>query len=198
MERLGGVPAYRILAHFAPGTATEQDALSLLEAANKRVCELVDGMLVEKVMATHESVIAGLMFGQILNFVRKHKLGKVLPGDGGLRLLPGLVRFPDVSFISGKRIPHGIPRTGFAAIAPNLAVEVISKGNTKGEMQRKLRDYFLAGVEVVWYVYPKTGTAMVYQALGRKKRIGKKGSLDGGDVLPGFKLSLRELFAEAE
>jgi len=84
-----------------------------------------------------------------------------------------------------------------AVLVPDLAVEVISKRNTPGEMRRKLRDYFLSGVRLVWLIYPKTQTAEVYRAPDRKKRVGKTGSLDGEDVLPGFRLPLSELFARA-
>ena len=79
----------------------------------------------------------------------------------------------------------------------DLAVEVLSRGNTPKEMRRKLGEYFEAGVRLVWFVYPKTQTAEVYTSPTEMRRIGKSQSLDGGDVLPGFKLPLRKLFARA-
>jgi Uma2 family endonuclease len=198
LDRLGNIPVRRILMHPAPGTATEEDALRFLDAANKRLVELVDGALVEKPMGSRESLLGGYVHADMTVFVRKHRLGHVLPGDGALRIMAGLIRAPDASFIGWERMPNGFPKERIAELVPHLAVEVISEGNTKGEMKRKLKDYFLAGVQVVWFIYPKTQTAEVYTGPDQKKRIGKNGSLDGGDVLPGFSLSLPELFAAAD
>lgn len=76
---------------------------------------------------------------------------------------------------------------------PNLAIEVISKGNTKEEMEQKLKDYFKAGVELVWYIYPKKACAEVYTSPTAKTVVDKDGSLDGGRVLPGFHLPLKKV-----
>jgi Uma2 family endonuclease len=79
-----------------------------------------------------------------------------------------------------------------------MAVEVLSEGNTVGEMRRKLRDYFQAGVRLVWYIDPATRTAEVYTAPEQRHVVTEQGILDGGDVLPGFRLPLGELFSRAE
>jgi Uma2 family endonuclease len=79
-----------------------------------------------------------------------------------------------------------------------LAIEVLSKSNTKAEMERKLREYFRAGVQLVWLIDPKTRTAQVYTSPTSMKRIGKDQVLDGGEVVPGFKLSLQKLFARTK
>ncbi len=71
---------------------------------------------------------------------------------------------------------------------------MISKGNTKKEMERKLRDYFVSGLRLVWLIYPKTQTAEAYTAPDDMRRVGKNQSLGGGGVMPGFRLSLKELF----
>lgn len=198
LKRLGNVPSKRILMHPAPGTATEKDALAYHEAGRKRLVELVDGVLVEKTMGTRESLLAGVLLVHLYTFVRKRRLGKVLPADGALRVMPQMVRIPDVCFISWDRIPDGIPKKGFARVAPNLAVEVLSEGNTKGEMQRKLKDYFIAGVTVVWFIYPKTETADIYLAPDRVTKVATSGVLVAEEILPGFELSLADLFAEAD
>ncbi len=197
LERLGNVPPDRIRTRPAPGTATEQDVIDALEADRKRLCELVDGVLVEKAMGTKESLVAVVIAHRLWSFLEQHDLGLVIGADGPLRLLPGLVRFPDVSFISWGRLPEGLPDEAIAGVVPDLAVEVLSSSNTKGEIQRKLRDYFLSGVQLVWILNPKTETAEVYTRPDRKRRVGKTGSLDGGDVVPGFLLPLQELFARA-
>jgi Uma2 family endonuclease len=196
-ERIGDVPPERIRMNPPPGTATEQDVLDALEAADKRLYELVDGVLVEKAVGTKEGLLAGLILGMIFRYLEENNIGHVLPGDGALRLMKGLIRYPDVAFIRWERMPDGFPEEPIATLVPHLAVEVISQSNTPGEMKRKLKDYFFSGVELVWFVYPKTQTAEVYTAPDRKKRIGKGGTLDGGSLLPGFQLSLPDLFARA-
>ena len=115
--------------------------------------------------------------------------------DGAVRLFPGLVRIPDVAFASWARFPGGRrPKAAIPALAPDLAVEVISKGNTKAEMARKLGDYFRAGVRLVWLVEPKTRTVRVYTAADRFTVLKPGQVLDGGDVLPGFTVRVDELF----
>lgn len=77
-----------------------------------------------------------------------------------------------------------------------MAVEVLSKGNTRGEMSRKLREYFAAGVRLVWFVDSKSKSVTVYTSPTRSKIIPLDGTLDGGKVLPGFQLSVARLFAK--
>ena len=79
-----------------------------------------------------------------------------------------------------------------------MAAEILSKSNTPAEMKRKRREYFEAGVKLVWLIDPKTRTANVYTAPEEPTFIDRDGVLDGGNVLPGFKLPLAELFARAE
>ena len=81
---------------------------------------------------------------------------------------------------------------------PDLVVEILSKGNTPKEMKRKLGEYFKAGVRLVWYVDPSKRTVTVYTAVDRSTVLHEDDTLDGGDVLPGFSLSIRDWFAEAE
>ena len=83
-------------------------------------------------------------------------------------------------------------------LAPDLAVEVLSKSNTKPEMKRKLGEYFEAGVRLVWMVDPRKRTVRVHTAADQSFLIKEGESLDGGDVLPGFVLPLRELFEDDE
>ncbi len=128
-----------------------------------------------------------------------HSLGAVTAGDGLLKILPGQIRAPDVSLIRWERLPGGeSPKPPIFAVAPDLAVEILSKGNTAKEMKRKLHDYFQAGVRLVWYIKPKTRTARAYTAEHAWTDVGRKDSLSGGEVLPGFKLPLAELFARVE
>jgi Uma2 family endonuclease len=197
-EWLGEVPISRIGLVPTPGTATRQNVLDLIDHAD-RICELFDGVLVEKTMGYMESLLAGAIVELLRRFVRKRKLGIVLPPDGMLEILPGQVRIPDVCFVSWDRFPGGkLPKTPIPAVAPDLAVEVLSDSNTEGEMRRKLQDYFAAGVRLVWYVDPRTRTASVYTSPEQCTVFDENGTLTGHDVLPGFELPLRELFAEID
>jgi Uma2 family endonuclease len=185
--------------HPPPGKATEKDVIAIREGPERRLCELVDGVLVEKAMGTRESFLAAAIIGLMDPFVTREDLGIVLGADGMLRLWPGQVRIPDVSFISWERLPNEeVPEAPVAALVPDLAVEVLSRGNTKKEIDRKLRDYFKAGVRLAWVIQPKTQTAEVYTSPTKPRRAGKDQSLDGGDVLPGFTLSLKDLFARTK
>ncbi len=196
LEQLGDVPPERIRWRPLPGTATEQDVIAAWEGPERRLCELVDGVLVEKVMASQESLFAIEIARLMGNFVRERDLGVLLGEAGLLQMMPGLVRAPDVSFISWARIPgEEFGSKPIGAYVPDLAVEVISPGNTKKELQRKMRDYFVAGTRLTWLVYPKTQTALVYVSPTDFRRVPKTGSLDGGDVLPGFTLPLAAIFA---
>jgi Uma2 family endonuclease len=111
---------------------------------------------------------------------------------------PGkLLRMPDVAFASWDRFPGGeIPDEAAPEITPDLAVEVLSPGNTPGEMARKLREYFKAGVRLVWFVDPKDKTVTAYTSPTRSSVIPTSGVLDGGKVLPGFKLPVAQIFAK--
>jgi Uma2 family endonuclease len=83
-------------------------------------------------------------------------------------------------------------------MAPDLAVEILSKGNTKKEMARKLREYFGAGTRLVWYVDVKKQAVDAFTSPYDRAQLGVDDTLDGGDVVPGFRLPIRELFVENE
>lgn len=198
LEQLGDIPAGRVRLRPTPGTATERDVIAA-EARENRLCELVDGVLVEKDMAYYESRVAGLIFHFIEDYLEEHDEGIVAGADGMMRLAPGLVRIPDVSFISWKRLPNRrVPRGPFARLGPDLAVEVLSEANTEKEMQRKLREYFTAGAQLVWLVDPEARTVAVYTDPDDCTVLQERQTLTGADLLPGFTLPLRKLFARAE
>lgn len=196
LKRLGGISSRRIRLNPAPGKATERDLIRIHDSED-RLYELVDGTLVEKAMGFPSSYVASRLSRRLGTFAEdEHDLGIVAGADGTVRLLPRLVRIPDVSFVSWDRIPNReCPPEAIPDLVPNLAVEVLSEGNTSREMERKLKEYFLAGVELVWIVDPDSRTVDVYTALDERVRLTEGQTLDGGKVLPGFALPLRELFA---
>jgi Uma2 family endonuclease len=150
-------------------------------------------------MGLEEAGIEVTISTELNIFVRPRRLGIVTSSSGPFKLLGGLVRLPDVAFISWDRIPgRKRPKEPVPHLAPDLAVEVLSKPNTPAEIKRKLRDYFEAGVRLVWVVDPKKRTVRVYTSADRSVLLREGQSLDGGDVLPGFILSLQDLFAGDE
>ncbi|MEM1061786.1 MAG: Uma2 family endonuclease [Planctomycetota bacterium] len=189
--RVGPVPLNRIRMTPPPGTATEAD----ITAAERQgpLCELVDGVLVEKAVSAKSSKVALLLGALLVNFVMPRKLGFLLTSDGFVRL-PGLGswRAPDVAFYRGG--DDVLDTAAYPEIAPALAIEILSPGNTPGEMLKKTAEYFAAGTELVWIIDPQTRTATVHTAPDEATRVEPDGVLDGDDVLPGFRVTLADLF----
>ncbi len=197
LEHLGGIPPDRVRLYLTPGTATEQDVIDILEREHRR-CELIDGVAVEKPMGLYESFLAMAIGHFILSYLEEHDLGIVAGEQGLIRLLPHQVRIPDVAFYSWAQFPNReIPAESIADVHPDLAVEVLSRSNTKKEMKRKLSEYFEAGTQLVWLVDPKAHTVRVYTSPRKSKLITEDQTLDGDNLLPGFQLSLRKLFDRA-
>ena len=193
---LGDVPPERVILDPLPGTATEADLLRLCEGEPKRLCELIDGILVEKAVGYLESVIAGDLLTDINIYSRRRKLGVVSGEAGMMRILANQIRLPDVAFVTHERLaatPDA--RRPVPSMAPDLAVEVLSDTNTKKEMAQKLRDYFAGGTRLVWYVDPPTRTVAVYHKAGEPSQVlTETDALDGEDVLPGFSLPVADVF----
>jgi Uma2 family endonuclease len=194
LQQLGGISPKRVRFRPAPGTATEDDVIKIHDR-ERRLFELIDGVLVEKVMGYWESVLAIELARLLGNFVNRRKLG-TLAGEAGMLLLStGLVRIPDVSFISRARLAHHRrARAPILPLAPDLAIEVLSEGNTPREMARKVREYLDSGCRLVWLIDPRARTVAVYTSLAKPTILTEMQTLTGGDVLPGFRLPLRKLF----
>lgn len=193
---LGDIPLDRIRVHPPIGTATEDDLIKARTRAGNRLCELIDGTLVEKPVGTRESLMAGFVFGFLWDYLKGNDIGRLLGADGACKLRPGNVRVPDVSFIPWDRMPdEEEPEEKIWAVTPALAVEVLSESNTKAEIDRKLSELFSSGCKLAWVIDPRTKSAKVYTSAKRYKELDKAGTLDGGRVLPGFKLPLADLFA---
>jgi Uma2 family endonuclease len=192
-KRLGGIPLDRIWFNPAPGTATEQDVIEA-ETRESRLCELVDATLVEKAVGFEESRVTIELAHLVKSYLDQNDLGICVGADGMMRIAPGLVRIPDVAFISWDRIPgRESPQEPIPDLVPDLAVEVLSDGNTKAEMARKVREYFEAGVILVWLIDPKKRTARVFSTVEKSVLVRADQALDRGDVLPGFVLLLSDL-----
>jgi Uma2 family endonuclease len=197
LQKLGDIAPERILVQPPPGTATEHNVLVALEAPHKRICELIDGVLVEKAMGYRESMLA-IYLARVLDiFIELHDLG-VLTGEAGLiRLWPGRVRIPDLAFVGWHQFPdRKIPEDQIPSLVPDLAIEILSPSNTPGEMLLKREDYFKIGTQLVWEINPRSRTVAVFTTAKTPDAIlHEMDSLDGSSVLPGFTLALRDLFA---
>ncbi len=171
-----------------------------IEAEPDGLYEVVDGQVVEKPeMGAFEMEIAGSLFLALENHARSHRLGKAQ-----IEMLflidptHALKRRPDVSFISIARWPiqTPAPQTSAWDVVPDLAVEVVSPTNTAEAVLEKLEEYFQAGAQLVWVAYPRRRKVYVYESPTSVRILQVGDDLDGGAVLPGFRLSLAELFGE--
>jgi len=107
---------------------------------------------------------------------------------------PDTVRAPDVAYVAKERIPETEP-VGFFRGAPDLAVEVLSPNDPAGDVLAKVQDWLDAGCRAVWVVDPKTRSVTVYHSRRQITVLSESETLDGGDVLPGLRISLADLFA---
>jgi len=145
-------------------------------------------------MGFEESRLAVKLSYLVSSYLDQNDLGICVGADGMMRIAPGLVRIPDMSFITWDRLPRReSPREAIPDLAPDLAVEVLSEGNTKLEMARKVREYFDAGVILVWLIDPRKRTARVFSTSEKSTLVRADQTLDGGAVLPGFVVRLSDL-----
>jgi len=198
VAHVGDVPGARIRLSPIPGSATEADLIRACEV-EKRLCELIDGTLVEKAMGAIESYLAIVLSRYLGNFVEEHDLGILLGEAGMLRYSPKRIYIPDISFISWAQNPmREMQKQQVPDLHPDLAVEVLSPSNTPSEMQGKRVDYFAWGTQLVWQLEPATRTMQVFTTPESSSTIEPDGMLDGGNVLPGFSLPLAKLFENTD
>ena len=167
----------------------------------KQRYDIIDG---EMIMAPSPNLqhqqILGQLFLQVYRFVSEHALGHVMfaPLDVIVQREPLRVRQPDLLFVSNERA-NILERV--VEGAPDLVVEVLSPGNTRGEMESKLADYARLGVREYWIVSPE---AMTVEVLKLDKGSWQRDSLSGvgdhvsSDVLPGIELEVSQLFVQTK
>ncbi|WP_419946508.1 Uma2 family endonuclease [Candidatus Poriferisodalis sp.] len=188
-------------------TATEASSATLLTAedllrldAQGVRGELVRGVFCEMTPAgdTH-SKIAFRLGLQVGKFVEEHRLGTAFAADYGIQLErdPDTVRAPDFAFTSYQRRPPGSATEKYGQWVPELVAEVVSPSDRRPDVDAKARMWVSYGVQLVWVVFPRTRTVEVYRAAAEAvETLTEAGSLDGGDVLPGFAYPLSRLFAD--
>jgi Uma2 family endonuclease len=107
---------------------------------------------------------------------------------------PPTVLIPDVGFVSFERGRAHVHSSSPFPGAPDLAVEVLSPSNRPGEIHGKVADYLAAGCRLVWVVDPKRQAVAAHRDLLSPALLGRSDHLEGGDVLPGFRVLVEELF----
>jgi Uma2 family endonuclease len=169
------VPAERILLDPHPGSATEDDVIQ------HKMCELIDGTLVEKGMGFYESRMGIALVYFLERYLDTNPIGFLLDSSGMIRVKRDQVRLPDVSFLLWTHFPdHKLPLGQILDRVPDLPVEILSPTNTLKEMQRKRREYLAGGAKLVWEVDPIKRTVEVFTAADQSTTLDENGTPDGG------------------
>jgi Uma2 family endonuclease len=159
----------------------------------------VGGKLVEKILGARELEIATILVGFVAPFVRDHRLGRVL-GEMIFRIdqVNDLQRRPDVSFVCHALWPfhRKVPDVAVWNMVPGIAIAIVSPSNTADHAQEKIHEYFAAGVRRVWVVSPRQREVFVYAPSTEIQVLQLGQDLDGGDLIPGFRLPLAALFED--
>ncbi|GBD36874.1 hypothetical protein HRbin36_02002 [bacterium HR36] len=174
---------------------TPEDLLRMPKEERRRY-ELVDGQLVEKGMAATSSAVGAKLIASLASYVEQTQAGLVFQSEQGYQCFPGrprTVRFPDVSFIRRERLRPEMAE-GHIRVAPDLVVEVLSPNDVSREVSRRIRDYLEAGVRVLWVVDCEARTVQVYRQGRQGVILTEADELEGEEVLPGFRVAVRELF----
>ena len=172
-------------------TLVTADQLERLHMPDKRV-ELVKGVLIVKEPAGYRhGAVAARLTKVLMDYADAQDLGQVVAAETGFTLAtdPDTVRAPDAAFIRRERLPDPAP-AGFARLAPDLVVEVLSPDDRPGEVLAKVADWLSAGTRLVWVVDPARRRARVYRADGSDGSVETDGALGGEDVVPGFTCNL--------
>jgi Uma2 family endonuclease len=179
------------IATSSPMTAVELERLSF---PDKQV-ELVRGrLLVREPPGSWHGRISARLALRVGEYVQRHALGDVFAQDTGFKIAsdPDTVRAPDLAFVARDRMDR-IARRGFAELAPDLVVEVLSPDDRPGEVLAKVADWLDAGTRLVWVIDPERLEARVYRRDGTLSLLDGLASLDGEDVLPRFGCPLRDI-----
>src|SRR5215216_2421839 len=173
-------------------TAEELEAMGSAD----ELLELIEGEILEVAAAGGKhGAIESRLHHHISVCVYRDSLGELFGSDTGFMIgrNPDSVLMPDIAFVAAERIPDEGVWDGFVPLAPDLAVEIASPSNRKGELLRKIGLFLGSGTRLAWLVRPKERTITVFKPDAPEQVLGARDAMDGGDVLPGFSLQLVEL-----
>lgn len=177
-------------------TWTVDDLLAFADDENHY--ELVRGELVMTPPASaRHGKFAARMVRVLSTHIAEHELGEVYTAEPGFQLAsdPPTLRAPDVAFVRRERIPPEGEPEGFWDIAPDLVIEIVSPSESAQMVHEKVADYVRAGTRLLWVIYPTSQTVMEYGPEMDARRLTVEDDLEGGKVVPGFRYSLKHLFA---
>ena len=170
---------------------TEADLMALPDDGCKR--ELVDGEItVTSPAGPPHGRTNTRLSARLQMWAERHELGDVYCSSTGFWMSSGNLRVPDVSFIARARLPLPGQR-GFSPVPPDLAVEVLSPGDSGRYLLDKVGEYLASGVRLVWIIDPEDRRAVVYRSLTDVRTLAEDDELDGEDVVPGFRCRLAEI-----
>jgi Uma2 family endonuclease len=177
-----------------PATLQTAEDLARFREPGK-TAELVRGVLVVRgpPFTSHGGRAARLTV-RLGAFVEREGLGAVFAQDTGFHIErdPDTVRAPDLAFVARHRLAQ-IREDGYAAVAPDLVVEILSPSDRPGAVLDKIGQWLSAGVRLAWVIDPARQLARVYRADGTVSIVGRDEALDGEDVLPGFRCPLSDI-----
>jgi Uma2 family endonuclease len=159
--------------------------------------ELVEGELIRMSPAGNEhGRVTVRITSPLFVYVEAHHLGTVYAAETGFVIEenPDTVRAPDVAFVSQERLEASGPIKSYWRGAPDLAVEVVSPGDTVGEVEGKVAQWLASGTRMVWVVSPKLQSVTVYKSLKDIVTLTEKDHLEGDNVVPGFRIAVAEIF----
>ncbi|MEE8391432.1 MAG: Uma2 family endonuclease [Anaerolineae bacterium] len=175
---------------------TAENLLALADDENRY--ELVRGeLMIMSPAGVRHGKFASRLDRALGSYVEEHNLGEAYTAEPGFELEaePLTIRAPGVAFVRRERIPPEGEPEGFWAIAPDLVIEIISPSETARQVHEQVADYLRAGTRLLWLVYPASQTVMEYHPPMEARRLTVEDDLDGGDVVPGFRYPLKQLFA---
>ena len=177
-------------------TQTQFAPDDVLALEDEGLFELVDGKLVEKNMSSLATRSVGMICTELGVYLKTVASGGACFTEQAFQCFPHdpqMIRRPDLAVVVAERL-HLVPDEGHVPVAPDLAVEVISPTDRVYDLEQKLKDYFSAGIKLVWVVSPYSRTVHVHRLDTTETKLGQADTLTGESVLPGFSVVVANLF----
>ncbi len=162
--------------------------------------ELIKGELREVAAASgRHGEIGSESHVRIGSFAALHGLGRTYTSETGFILARGdraVVILPNVSFVRRERLPPAKDREGYMPVIPDLVVEVVSPTDRHADIIEKIALYMAAGIPMLWLAEPRRQAVTVHRPGMPPVVVELDGVLDGGNILPGLRIRVADVFAE--